>query len=393
MCNIHIDSVNSEYQEEPRAKNMKLGINIIRLSRKFTGVGRYIECLLNEWSQMELPFEEVVLYSHTPILQENVLFPLDAFTIKIVGKPMPDPFWEWRYLRHRTDVDLMFFPAYTIPFANRNKCVVTYHGPAENKLSSKEGLRSYFYDKLYRYSARNSAHVLVVSDAVKNRVLNEYNIDEKLTTTTLLAASPVFRKINDSELITTTRQQLVGSNSPFILFVGKLSRRHFIPELLEAFASIAHLSNHKLVIAGPDYLNFNIPQRAANLTLQDRIIYKPYIEHKELVNTYNAADIFIFPASDIEGFGLPVIEAMSCGTATISSNKGSIPEFASGATLLVDSNTSKSLANAMTELLSNEEKKVELGNKGLERAKSISWQHTAEKTMQVLFQAAKRLNK
>ena len=104
---------------------MKLGINIIRLSRKFTGVGRYIECLLNEWSQMDLPFDEVILFTHTDIQQSNVLFPLDAFTIKLVGKPMPDPLWEWKYLRNRTDVDLMFFPAYTIPLANRNRCVVT----------------------------------------------------------------------------------------------------------------------------------------------------------------------------------------------------------------------------------------------------------------------------
>ncbi len=372
---------------------MKLGINIIRLSRKFTGVGRYIECLLNEWAQMEIPFDEIILYSHSKIQQDNVLFPLDAFTLKLVGKPMPDPIWEWRYLRNRIDVDLMFFPAYTIPIANQNKCVVTYHGPAENKLASKEGIRSYLYDKLYRYSARNADHVLVVSDAVKQRVLTSYKVDENLITTTLLAASPVFHKINDATLISRTRQQLVNSDAPFILFVGKLSRRHFIPELIDAFSKITHLTKHKLVIVGPDYLNFNIPQRAVKLRLEDRIIYKPYIEHKELVNTYNAADIFIFPASDIEGFGLPVIEAMSCGTPTITSNKGSIPEFATGATLLVDSNTSESLAKAITELLTNDDKKSALGNRGLTRAKSISWRHTAEKTMQVLFQTANKTNK
>ena len=367
---------------------MKLGINIIRLSRKFTGVGRYIECLLNEWAQMALPFDEIILYSHSIIEQKNVLFPLDAFTLKIVGKPLPDPLWEWCYLRNRSDVDLMFFPAYTIPYANRNKCVVTYHGPAENKLTSKEGIRSYLYDKLYRYSAQNSDHVLVVSNAVKQRVLDKYKISSEFISTTLLAASPVFRKLDDIKIINKTRQTLTGSDAPYILFIGKLSRRHFIPELIEAFSKIAHLSEHKLVIAGPDYLDLNVPLQARNHGLEERIIYKPYIEHKELVNTYNAADIFIFPASDIEGFGLPVIEAMSCGTPTITSNKGSIPEFATDAALLVNENTSESLATAMSELITDEVKKAELGNKGLTRAKSISWRDTAEKTMDILFKTA-----
>ena len=370
---------------------MKLGINIIRLSRNFTGVGRYIECLLNEWSKITHPFDEIVLYSHSNIEQDKVLFPLDAFTLKIVGKPLPDPIWEWCNLRNRKDVDIMFFPAYTIPLANKNRCVVTYHGPAENKLTSIEGIRSYVYDNLYRYSVKNADHVLVVSNAVRQRVENIYKIDEKLITTTLLAASPVFRRLQNSELIVNTRLKVCGSNSPYILFVGKLSQRHFIPELVEAFASISHLSDHKLVIAGPDYLNINVPQLANKLKLSDRIIYTPYIEHKELVNTYNAADFFIFPASDIEGFGLPVIEAMSCGTATISSNKGSIPEFAKGAALLVEDNSKESLAEAMQDLIQNPDKKNSLADKGLERAKSISWRITAEKTMDVLFKTANTL--
>jgi len=367
---------------------MKLGINIIRLSRKFTGVGRYIECLLNEWSQMDVPFDEIILYTHSDIQQDNVIFPLDAFTIKKVGQPAPDPVWEWRSLRDRPEVDIMFFPAYTIPVANKNKCVVTYHGPAENKLLSAEGVRSYLYNKLYRYSARHAGHVLVVSDSVKQRVLNDFGVAEKKITTTLLAASTLFHKIDDVDSIMRTRRQYIGSDTPFIFFVGKLSRRHFIPELIQAFASIAHLSNHKLLIAGPDYLHLNVPQQARDLSLEDRVIYMPYIEHRELVNVYNAADIFIFPASDIEGFGLPVIEAMSCGTPTITSNKGSISEFATGATLLVESNTSESLASAMIRLLQDEKYKSELGNKGLARAKIISWRHTAEKTMDVLWQTA-----
>ncbi len=367
---------------------MKLGINIIRLSRKFTGVGRYIECLLNEWSQMDVPYDEIILYTHTDIEQANVIFPLDAFTIKKIGQPAADPLWEWRSLRNRPEVDLMFFPAYTIPVANRNRCVVTYHGPAENKLASKEGLRSYLYNKLYRYSARKSDHVLVVSDAVKQRVLNHFDVTDEKITTTLLAASTLFHKLDETQSLKQVRQQYIGSDTPFIFFVGKLSRRHFIPELIEAFASIAHLSNHKLLIAGPDYLNIDVPKRARDLGLEQRIIYLPYIEHRELVKVYNAADFFIFPASDIEGFGLPVIEAMSCGTPTITSNKGSIPEFATGATLLVESNTSEALASAMSRLLQEEDYKAELGGKGLERAKTISWRLTAKKTMDELWRVA-----
>jgi len=367
---------------------MKLGINIIRLSRNFTGVGRYIECLLNEWSQMDVPFDEIILYTHTDIQQRNVIFPLQAFTIKKTGRPAADPVWEWRNLRERSDVDLMFFPSYTIPLGNRNKCVVTYHGPAENKLASKEGLRSYLYNKLYRYSARQADHVLVVSDSVKQRVLNNFSVSEDKITTTLLAASSLFHKIENTQSLCQARKDITGSDSPYIFFVGKLSRRHHLPELINAFASVASLSEHKLLVAGPDYLDINVPQRAKELGLSDRIVYVPYIEHRELVNIYNAADFFIFPASDIEGFGLPVIEAMSCGTPTITSNKGSIPEFATDAALLVESNTSESLADAMAKLIQDEEYKTSLAAKGLARAQTITWQQTAEKTMALLWQVA-----
>src|SRR5215831_7175438 len=131
---------------------MRLGVNAIRLTRKFTGVGRYIECVLKEWSLMNIPFEKIILYTHTPLKQDELLFPLERYDIEIIGKKLPDPLWEWSSLRHRSrDIDVLFCPSYTIPIGYRGKCLVTNHGPAENTPGSYHWWRAQAYEALYRY--------------------------------------------------------------------------------------------------------------------------------------------------------------------------------------------------------------------------------------------------
>ena len=128
--------------------------------------------------------------------------------------------------------------------------------------------------------------------------------------------------LHDRALLEQTRRQYVGGNSPFILFVGKLARRHYIPNLLRAFAEVKKSKNipHQLMLVGPDYLNLNIPARTKKLGIGGSVIHIPYVYHKDLPPLYNAAELFIFPVSEAEGFGIPVIEAMSCGIPVITVN-------------------------------------------------------------------------
>jgi glycosyltransferase involved in cell wall biosynthesis len=172
--------------------------------------------------------------------------------------------------------------------------------------------------------------------------------------------------------------------------VGKISGRHFIPELLEAFVSAARRSQlpHRLLLVGPDVLGLSVKNQARRLGFEDRITHIPFIKHAELPALYSAAEMFIFPASDAEGFGLPVLEAMACGTPVISTNRGSIAEFARDAALLVETSTIGEMSEAIERLAKNPAMRDELRRSGLEKSKQMRWRKTAEETMQLLWETA-----
>lgn len=367
---------------------MRLGVNAVRLTRPFTGVGRYIECVLDEWSRMDHGCAEIVLYCPAPIDPDSVVFPVERFTTRVVGSEVPDPLWEWRWLRRAAeDVDVLFCPSYTVPFAYPGKCAVSYLGPSENRPLSFAWWRSRAYDRLYRYSARRADHVFACSQIVKRRVVEVYGVPANKIDVTFLASSSLFRPLDDGELLATIRRRLVGDDSPYVLFVGKLAHRHYIPNLVEAFAQAraARGFPHKLLIVGPDYLNLDVGAMARRHGVADAVVHHPFLPHAELPAVYNAAEAFVYPASEAEGFGIPPIEAMACGVPTLTTNQGSLREFAPGAALLVESPSTADLREGLERLLTDRSLRESLRERGLRRAGEITWRKTAEKTMAALW--------
>ncbi len=342
---------------------------------------------------MDIPFEKIILYTHTPLNQDRVVFPLDRYQCEIFGSKLPDPLWEWMALRKKADkdkIDVLFCPSYTIPIGYQGKCVVFNHGPAENTTLSFQWWRSKAYERLYRYSAHRANKVLANSYSVSKRLINVYGVSPNKIKVTYLASSNALQPISDKRLIEETRNRYLNGNHSYILFVGKLARRHYIPNLLQAFAELYQENTfpHKLLIVGPDYLNLNIPKLAKNLNVEKSVVHIPYVSHLNLPALYNAAEFFVFPASEAEGFGLPVIEAMACGTPVLTVNQGSLSEFAPGASHLVKNSSVEQLKLGLREMIFNPIMRNELKEKGLERAKSITWKKTADITMDLLWKVA-----
>ena len=181
---------------------MHLGVNAVRFTRKFTGVGRYIECVLKEWSKMEIPFDKITLYTPSPLSQDNVLFPLDKFNVEVIGSPMPDPLWETLALRKVSQkVDVLFCPSYTVPLMYPGKCMVAYLGPSENSFPEYEWWRSQLYNMLYSYSARKADMVMVCSQSVKDRVTNVFKVSASKVKITYLCPSDVFKPVTDEKIL------------------------------------------------------------------------------------------------------------------------------------------------------------------------------------------------
>jgi glycosyltransferase involved in cell wall biosynthesis len=350
-----------------------------------------MECLLKAWSEMPIPFERVTLFTHTGLDQSRLAFPLDRYEVRVVGTPLPDPLWEATALGPAmSEVDVMFGPSYTLPLTGRGNCVVTNHGPSENEPFTYAWMRQNAYEALYFASAHRADRVLTCSRSVMQRLTDVYRIPPRKIEVTYLAASDLFHPIAPGPARREVLARYGLEDSPFILFVGKMARRHYIPNLIRAFADLKLRDGiaHRLVLVGPDYLNLGIMRMAREAGVPDAVTHVEYAVHVDLPAIYSAADLFVFPASHTEGFGIPVLEAMACGTPVVTVNQGSLREVAHGAALTTASPAADELRVAMLRLLNDPDLRRALVAAGFERASAFTWRVTAEKTMEVLRDVA-----
>jgi glycosyltransferase involved in cell wall biosynthesis len=197
-----------------------------------------------------------------------------------------------------------------------------------------------------------------------------------------LAADQRFRPISQAEAKPILRKS--GVTGPYIFYIGALESRKNLPRLLEAYAKLRQWSTRwKLVIAGARGVKFlPVVDMVQRLQLEAHVQFTGYIADKNLPALYAGADLFTFP-SLYEGYGLPVLEAMACGTPVVTSNVSSLPEVAGDAAILVDPYKVEEITAAMRQVLEDEVLAAELRAKGLARAQSFSWERTARETIAV----------
>ena len=170
----------------------------------------------------------------------------------------------------------------------------------------------------------------------------------------------------------------------YLLYLGNLMPHKNLLRLLQAFARIVREVPHMLVITGrKDHRFYPVLEAEVQaLGLQYRVRFLDYVCADELPSLYAGADIFVFP-SLYEGFGLPPLEAMACGTPVMVSNVSSLPEVVGDAAIMIDPYDIEGMAKAMYKMLSDVGLSEEMRRKGLERAKSFSWEETAQNILKV----------
>jgi glycosyltransferase involved in cell wall biosynthesis len=366
---------------------MRLGVNAVRLTRPFTGVGRYLDNLLREWSAMPLPFADVVLYAPAAIEASRVSYPPGRFALDVAASGLPDPWWEWRSLgrRHR-EIDVLFSPSYTLPLGYRGPAAVTYFGPSTNPRGTYEWWRAQAYDRLHRASARQARLVFTASEAARRRVVEVYGVPESRVALTPLAAADTFRRVTDLAALDAVKRRYLGAIVPYVLFVGKMSGRHHVPRLIEAFAHARGATGlpHRLLLVGPEVVGVNVGARAREAGIEDVVVHGARVPEADLPALYSGADLFVFPATEAEGFGLPLLEAMACGAPVLSTALGSVPEVVGDAACLIHESTVDALKEGIVALLPSEARRDELRRRGFERVRRFSWRQTAERTMAAL---------
>jgi glycosyltransferase involved in cell wall biosynthesis len=230
-------------------------------------------------------------------------------------------------------------------------------------------------------TTKHAQAVLVYSDYVKAQVVQELGIREDLIRVTPLAAAPRFRPLPREDLRPALARAGLG-DTPYILYVSTLEPRKNHLTLVRAYARLRRLEPalpHKLVFVGAKWLGHeSIFEAVRELGLDGEVRHLGYVDEPEVF--FNGADLFVFP-SLAEGFGLPPLESMACGTPVVSSEATSLPEVVGDAALLVSPEDEAALCEAMRRVLTDRALHTTLREKGLRRAASFSWQRNARETL------------
>lgn len=383
---------------------MHLGINGLFWNRKTTGSGQYThqlvrgllslpdgpECLLFR-AKREVEREPLATGSKIEERFSSPPIPMSENLSKLWFEQISFP----RACLHQ-GIDVAHVPYFAPPLRTGSKTVVTIHDLIPLILPAYRGsILVRLYTRLAAAGARRATAIITDSHSSRKDIIDVLRIPRERVHVVYLAADEIFKPLRDAEKLNMVRQKY-GLPGEYILYLGGFDQRKNLKTLLAAFALMDNSLGGRahLVIAGnlprEDTSFFPDPRRMAEkLGLQDRVSYIGWVSEEDKPALYSGATLFVFP-SLYEGFGLPPLEAMACGTAVIVSDRSSLPEIGGKGALLVDPHDVDGLAGAMTILMENEEGRKELAAKGLEQARRFSWQKTIVETMAVYRSVAAR---
>ena len=290
-------------------------------------------------------------------------------------------------LRHRRDLDIIHNPA-QVPgfFQTDSPQVLTIHDlvpfifPEESKLT-----RTLVYQALFGATVRRAKRIIAVSDNTRRDIVRFFDVHPENIHVIPLAAEKRYQPqsaADDREMLSKYRIR-----PPYLLYVGTIEGRKNLHCLISAFSEIVkHGYPHNLVIVGKrGWRTQRFDEALGRFPVKGRIQLTRYMPDEALPALYRQAEVFVYP-SIYEGFGLPPLEAMACGTPVVCSRASSLPEVVGDAALLFDPTDSAVLARALESVIDSPATKERLSRRGRERASRFCWSETAAKTLDVYEQ-------
>ena len=346
------------------------------------GIRRYVLLLLEALAALDGDTEYLVLHSrkqHTP--------------------PEPGPNFRpvrcWTPSHHRLErsmmglevarlrPDLLHSPDFIPPGFGYRRSVITVQDLSflrYPQFLTDESRR--YYNKQIPWAVDRADHILTISEATGRDLTSLLGVAPDRVTVTPLAADPALRCLAPREV-----EQIIGSydlSRGYVLFVGTLEPRKNVVGLLRAYRVLVDLgrTDAALVLAGErGWLYDEVFEEMHSLGLEGRVRLLQAVPDRDLPGLYGGAGVLAMP-SFYEGFGLPALEAMACGTPVVAAQRGALPEVVGDAGLLVDPEDSDSMAAALERALLDEQLRSRLRQLGLEQASQFTWERTAQRTLQ-----------
>ncbi len=290
-------------------------------------------------------------------------------------------FIEIPLLCHFYKLDLMH-TQYFIPYIRPCAFVCVIHDICFEHFDNVFGKLETIRQRIHvPYAAKRSKIIFTVSEYSKNDIITHYKIPPNKILVTYNAVNSNYKPLPSNEINTSDlRNRFNIGCSPFILCVGNLQPRKNLVNLIRAYSKYRELyvCDTRLVIVGKKSWMYNdIISEAISNQYSNEIIFTDYVSEKDLIRLYNEATAFIYP-SLFEGFGVPPLEAMACGTPVAVSNTSSLPEVIGKAGLYFDPYNVEEITDSIYKLMSDKRLRDKLICMGYEQVKRYSWAKAAE---------------
>lgn len=379
---------------------MKIGIPTFGSDSGKSGIGHYLVNLLRAMAQIRssaelelitLPGErDIFLPAESNVPSRSIASWLKHPVLNIAWHQLGLSRW-----KRRRKCDVVFLPAANRRLtASRSLLTVgAVHDLSSFHVENKyDPVRMFYIKQVLPRLINRLSHVITMSESSKLDIVQYAQVPEdRITVIPLGVDHDHYYPETNTETIKQTPNKF-RIQGPYILYVSRLEhpgKNHV--RLIHAFEQLKlrHSIPHRLVLAGSDWNRSNeIHEAAAKSHVSDKILFTGYFPNEHLRSLYCGAEFLMFP-SLYEGFGLPVLEAMACGTPVACSNLSSLPELAAGAAALFNPYSIDHMTSVMEKLVESPDLRELYRRRGLVRSQKYHWNITAKKTMDVLIQASK----
>jgi glycosyltransferase involved in cell wall biosynthesis len=364
--------------------NIKVGVDVRILSRPITGIGRYTleMCILLN----KMPSISLYLYSPAPILQQYLPYlnqsvmrvnNLKSGLMRQLWGESVLPFWA-----RQDEINVFWGPAHRLPFLLPDSIpgVVTIHDLVWKFAPETMRPLSRLIDrKQMPFAISKAKHIVTDSYATERAVLEEFKVNHSSVTAISLGRSQLPAGSGAEGLLA------LGIEGPYFLFVGTLEPRKNLISLLLAYAKLAGAHKEKaiLVIAGGEgWGDVNLKENIISMGLENQVKLTGYIDEQTLATLYSNA-LFLAMPSLYEGFGLPIVEAMSFGTPVLSSNNSSMPEVVGKGGMLIDARSIDSISSGLQKMITDDEFRGSLAANAKESASRFDWNQSVRQLVTV----------
>ena len=276
--------------------------------------------------------------------------------------------------------NLIYSPLPEAPLFSKARSVVMCHDLIPLRFPSRFSPLTNYFRYVVPLVLKQAEHIICNSESTAQDIVDFYGINPSKITPILLA-------YDQSHFYPRDRPSNLSSqnNRPYFLYLGRQDPYKNLARLISAFADLPDRPDYDLYLAGARDPRFapELEQQIAELEITQQVKWLNYIDYQELPSLLSNALALVFPTL-WEGFGLPVLEAMACGTPVITSRLASLPEVTGDAAILIDPYDTGAITNAMNEITRDDQRRSQLSQLSLARAKLFSWQQTGEQTKEVL---------